>query len=227
MRHQVNHFVSTLQQYVESQLSHVSWCRFLYSLKHKVKDMMDLQLVHRAYLSDSLHICFLSDETRPIARIIESILQCALDFRSCLTGGVWNVGRGQGNSVATLSRINIAQVISIKQTFEKNMKELHLCYLRSPKHGEFGLSHFWEYLNYNKYYSDAASAVQSSVTWYLPILANRDLYMLEASQLITMIEEVNLARVKVEKKCPADVWNNGYATYQSSSILLVLFHAWK
>ncbi|KAM2402523.1 hypothetical protein ACFX1X_030399 [Malus domestica] len=36
MRHQVNHFVSTLQQYVESQLSHVLWCRFLYSLKHQV-----------------------------------------------------------------------------------------------------------------------------------------------------------------------------------------------
>ncbi|XP_017430925.1 gamma-tubulin complex component 3-like isoform X2 [Vigna angularis] len=35
MRHQINHFVSTLQQYVESQLSHVSWCRFLHSLEHK------------------------------------------------------------------------------------------------------------------------------------------------------------------------------------------------
>ncbi|XP_062015511.1 uncharacterized protein LOC133732069 isoform X1 [Rosa rugosa] len=157
MRHQVNHFVSTLQQYVESQLSHVSWCRFLYSLQHKVKDMMDLQSVHMAYLSDSLHICFLSDETRPIACIIESILQCALDFRSCLTGEVWNAGTGQGNLIARHSGINISQVLSIKQTFDKNMKELHLCYLRSPKHGEFGLSHFWEYLNYNKYYSHAAS----------------------------------------------------------------------
>jgi len=37
-RHQINHFVSTLQQYVESQLSHVSWCRFLHSLEHKVWD---------------------------------------------------------------------------------------------------------------------------------------------------------------------------------------------
>lgn len=35
-RHQVNHFVSTLQQYVQSHLSHVSWCRFLQSLNHKV-----------------------------------------------------------------------------------------------------------------------------------------------------------------------------------------------
>ncbi|XP_050370751.1 uncharacterized protein LOC126788785 [Argentina anserina] len=159
MRHQVHHFVSTLQQYVESQLSHVSWCRFLYSLKHKVKDMMDLQSVHMAYLLDSLHICFLSDETRPIACIIESILQCALDFRSCLTGRVCDAGTGQANLIARLSGINISQVISIKHTFDKSIKELHFCYLRSPKHGEFGLSHFWEYLNYNKYYSDTASMV--------------------------------------------------------------------
>ncbi|CAL2265662.1 unnamed protein product [Prunus armeniaca] len=157
MRHQVNHFVSTLQQYVESQLSHVSWCRFLYSLKHKVKDMMDLQSVHLAYLIDSLDICFLSDETRPIARIIESILQCALDFRSCLTGEMWDAGTSQGNLMARLSGINISQVVVIKQTFDKNMKELHLCYLKSPKHGKFGLSHFWEYLNYNKYYSDVGN----------------------------------------------------------------------
>ncbi|CAN6691923.1 unnamed protein product [Malus baccata var. baccata] len=157
MRHQVNHFVSTLQQYVESQLSHVSWCRFLYSLKHEVKDMMDLQSAHMAYLTDSLDICFLSDETRPIARIIESILQCALDFRSCLNGGMWDVGTGEGNRTARLSGMNISQVVAIKQTFDKNMKELHLCYLKSPKHGEFGLSHFWEYLNYNKYYSDVGN----------------------------------------------------------------------
>lgn len=45
----------------------------------------------------------------------------------------------------------------MKQTFDKNMKELHLCYLKSPKHGKFGLSHFWEYLNYNKYYSDVGN----------------------------------------------------------------------
>ncbi|PKI40307.1 hypothetical protein CRG98_039332 [Punica granatum] len=36
MRHQLNHFISMLQQYVQSQLSHVSWCRFLQLLKHKV-----------------------------------------------------------------------------------------------------------------------------------------------------------------------------------------------
>lgn len=55
--------------------------------------------------------CFLSDETRPIARIIESILQCALDFRSCLTGEMWDAGTSQGNLMARLSGINMSQVM--------------------------------------------------------------------------------------------------------------------
>lgn len=137
-RHQLNHFVSTLEQYVQSQLSHVSWCRFMHSLKDKVKDMMDLHSTHMAYLNDSLHICFLSEETQHIASIIRSILQSAVDFRSCLKG-------------------DISQVLSMRESFSKNIKELYLCYLKSPKHGEFGLSSFWERLNYNDHYSQVIS----------------------------------------------------------------------
>ncbi|KAL5576039.1 hypothetical protein UlMin_017738 [Ulmus minor] len=158
IRHQVNHFVSTLQQYVESQLSHVSWCRFLHSLQHKVKDMMDLESVHMSYLTDSLHICFLSDEMRPVASIIDSILQCALDFRSCLRGGMWGVGIiDKGDLEGRLSRINISQVLVIKKTFDKNLRDLHLYYLKSPKHGDYRLSRFWDYLNYNGFYSDGSN----------------------------------------------------------------------
>ncbi|THF98185.1 hypothetical protein TEA_014657 [Camellia sinensis var. sinensis] len=156
VRHQVNHFVSTLQQYVQSQLSHVSWCRFLDCLKHKVKDMMDLKSVHMAYLTDSLHICFLSDELQSIASIIENILQCALEFRACLIGSMYDAGL-DGNFSDKLSRINISQVLAIKRTFDKNLKELHLCYLKTPKHREFALSHFWSYLNFNEYYSDVSN----------------------------------------------------------------------
>lgn len=157
MRHHINHFISALQQYVQSQLSYVSWCKFLHSLKYKVKDMMDLESVHMAYLTDSLHICFLSNETRSVAIIIESILQCAFEFRSCFTGGMWDMGLDQGDLLGKLSRINISQVLAIKQKFDKNLKQLHLCYLKFPKHGEFGLSRFWGYLNYNKYYSDVGN----------------------------------------------------------------------
>lgn len=35
-RQQLNYFVCTLQQYVQSQLSHVSWCNFIQSLRNQV-----------------------------------------------------------------------------------------------------------------------------------------------------------------------------------------------
>ncbi|XP_077245230.1 spc97 / Spc98 family of spindle pole body (SBP) component [Tasmannia lanceolata] len=157
MRQQVNHFVSTLQQYVQSQLSHVSWCRLLHSLKHQVKDMLDLESVHMTYLADSLHICFLSVETQTVACIIKSILQCALDFRACFAGGGLIVGSNGEGTLELLSRINFSRVLSTKATFEGNLKELYLCYLNSPKHNEFGLWHFWEHLNYNDYFSNIIS----------------------------------------------------------------------
>ncbi|KAL2349563.1 hypothetical protein Fmac_003563 [Flemingia macrophylla] len=156
MRHQISHFVSTLQQYVESQLSHVSWCRFLHSLEHKVKDMMDLESVHMEYLADSLCICFLSDETKAVGSIIESILQCALDFRSCITVGAWDSGSDPEDLLGKISRINISQVLSIKQKFDRSLKELHVCYMKEPNHRNLGLSRFWEYLNYNEYYSNVS-----------------------------------------------------------------------
>ncbi|XP_042511302.1 uncharacterized protein LOC122086510 isoform X3 [Macadamia integrifolia] len=172
LRLQMNHFVSTLQQYVQSQLSHVSWCRFLDSLKHQgkesfmlqwnydiflsccylflfvtglrnliqvqglrefvfekvyyykirnmhadnqVKDMLDLELVHMAYLADSLNICFLSGEKQPVASIIERILQCALDFRSCLTRDISGVASEHEDSQQLLARINYSQGIGITQ----------------------------------------------------------------------------------------------------------------
>ncbi|KAK4419711.1 Gamma-tubulin complex component 2 [Sesamum alatum] len=156
-RHKINHFVSTLQQYVQSQLSQVSWYRFLHSLEHKVQDMLDLESVHMAYLTESLHICFLSNETRPIAGIIQNILQCAMDFRSCLTGSILGAGSSDENLTNIFSQMDISQVNIIRRAFTKNLEELYLIYLQSPKHGEFGLPRFWDFLNYNDYYTGVMS----------------------------------------------------------------------
>ncbi|GAA0143958.1 non-motor microtubule binding protein [Lithospermum erythrorhizon] len=153
-RHQVYHFVLTLQQYVQSQLSHVSWCKLLHSLKTKVKDMMDLESVHYEYLAESLHLCFLSDVTQPISTIIQSMLQCALDFRSCLIGSSSETGLDKEALLNKLSQVDIHKVLLIKSTVVKNVKDLYILYLKSPKHGESGVSRFWDCLNYNEYYSD-------------------------------------------------------------------------
>ncbi|XP_008457080.2 uncharacterized protein LOC103496848 [Cucumis melo] len=156
-RHEVNHFVCVLQHYVESQLAHLSGCRFLQSLQLKAKDMMDLESMHMAYLTDALHTCFLSEETQFVASIINQILQCALDLRCCFTSDMWNTQVDHAASSRRLSEINKAQVLVIKKRFDRNMKELHLCHLKSPKVGDFGLSRLWECLNYNYHYSNTGN----------------------------------------------------------------------
>ncbi|KAL6516398.1 hypothetical protein OROGR_019703 [Orobanche gracilis] len=132
-RHKVNHFVSALQQYVQSQLSQVSWYRFLDSLK-MVKDMLDLEAVHMTYLTESLHICFLSDGTQPIAGIIQNILQCAIDFRSCFTRCLLDDGSDDEKVTNRFSRPDISKVQTIRSVFTKNLEDLYLIYLQSPKH---------------------------------------------------------------------------------------------
>ncbi|KAK2996714.1 hypothetical protein RJ639_026092 [Escallonia herrerae] len=110
-------------------------------------------VIEKCLLEEILLQCFLSDEMQPVARIIQSILQCALDFRSCLIGSTWEAGLEEGGLFSKFARINRPQVIAIRETFDKSLKDLHRCYLKSPRHGEFGLSPFWDFLNFNEYYS--------------------------------------------------------------------------
>lgn len=152
VRHQVYHFLSTLQQYHHCHLSDISWRRFQHSLKHQVKDMLDLEYVHLCYVTDALHICFLSNETKPVATIIKSMLKQALELRSCFK----SLDELSGSTVDQLnlrSLINFSQVDAIRTKFEGNMKDLYILHSKSSKYGELGLSRFWGYLNYNEYHS--------------------------------------------------------------------------
>ncbi|PIN06488.1 hypothetical protein CDL12_20943 [Handroanthus impetiginosus] len=76
-----------------------------------------------------------------------------MDFQSCLTGSILGDGSDDENLTTRFSRINISKVQSIRRTFSKNLEDLYLIHLQSPKHGEFGVSRFWDYLNYNEYYA--------------------------------------------------------------------------
>ncbi|RAL45951.1 hypothetical protein DM860_006105 [Cuscuta australis] len=109
-RYKLNHFVSAVLQYVQSQFSHVSWCKFMHSLKHKVRDMMDFELVHMAYLHDSQHICFLTEETQPIGHIIQHILQSAVEFRSSMVGYIFKSGLNEKGVLDGIPQIDMSQV---------------------------------------------------------------------------------------------------------------------
>ncbi|XP_047153787.1 uncharacterized protein LOC124825246 [Vigna umbellata] len=102
-RHQINHFVSTLQQYVES---HYLRCIMVqvssFPCEHKVKDMMDLESVHMEYLADSLCICFRSDETKGVVAALLEHSQVP-GF-----GLVLRWGLGSEDCSGKLSKINIS-----------------------------------------------------------------------------------------------------------------------
>ncbi|KAL6543338.1 hypothetical protein OROHE_010858 [Orobanche hederae] len=96
--------------------------------------MLDLEAVHMTYLTESLHICFLSDGTQPVAGIIQNILHCAIDFRSCFTRSILDAGSDDEKVTNRFSRPDISKVQTIRSTFIKNLEDLYLIYLQSPKH---------------------------------------------------------------------------------------------
>ncbi|KAJ1272451.1 hypothetical protein BS78_06G202500 [Paspalum vaginatum] len=153
VRHKVYHFVSTLQQYLHSHLSDISWRRFQHILKNQVRDMLDLEYVHKCYITDAIDICFLSDESKQVAIIIKSMLQLALELRSCFQspGDTCDLSVDQLSNLHSL--VNFSQVDAVGAKFEDNIKQLYILHAKSSKYGELGLSRFWAYLNYNEYYS--------------------------------------------------------------------------
>ncbi|XP_047066430.1 uncharacterized protein LOC124674425 [Lolium rigidum] len=156
VRHQVYHFLSTLQQYHHCNLSDISWRRFQHSLKHQVKDMLDIEYVHMCYVTDALHICFLSNETKPIATIIKSMLQLALQFRSCFKS-LGGLSESTVDQLNLHSLINFSKVDEIGTKFESNIKDLYILRSKSSRYEEIGLSRLWGYLNYNEYHSSKIS----------------------------------------------------------------------
>ncbi|XP_078430855.1 spc97 / Spc98 family of spindle pole body (SBP) component [Wolffia australiana] len=143
IRQQISHFVSSLQQYLQSQLSDISCSGFLSSVKHKVNDMMDMESVHMSRLTDAQNICFLSDGAGEISKILKNILQCGLDLCGCFNPSPLEV--------------NLPKALAVEYAFEENLRELYLLFLHSPKHSGFNLCRFWSYLDYNGYYSSQIS----------------------------------------------------------------------
>uniref|UniRef100_A0A0D9W8B2 Gamma-tubulin complex component n=1 Tax=Leersia perrieri TaxID=77586 RepID=A0A0D9W8B2_9ORYZ len=100
--------------------------------------------------------CFLSTETKPIAAIIKSILQQALDFRSCFSS-LNDISESTVKQLNLHSLINFSQVDAIRTRFEGNIKDLYILHTKSSKYQEIGLSRFWGYLNYNEHHSTTIS----------------------------------------------------------------------
>ncbi|WVZ86763.1 hypothetical protein U9M48_033497, partial [Paspalum notatum var. saurae] len=101
-------------------------------------------IYHGVVFNTSLKIrCFLSDESKQVAMIIKSMLQLALDLRSCFQspGDTSDLSVDQLSNLHSL--VNFSQVDAVGTKFDDNIKELYILHAKSSKYGELGLSRFW------------------------------------------------------------------------------------
>ncbi|MCO5573215.1 hypothetical protein L7F22_026984 [Adiantum nelumboides] len=145
-RQQVDHFVTTLQGHLETQLLHNVWRKFLQALHHEGKDLLDLEILHGLYLQDALHVCFLSEETKSVKTHIEDIMQCLIELSGCL-----NILGKQQNGEATLESEKVqSAILEAKNHFESSMRQLLEIALN--RHNHFALSQFWTRLDFNGFF---------------------------------------------------------------------------
>ncbi|XP_024537724.1 uncharacterized protein LOC9638353 isoform X1 [Selaginella moellendorffii] len=142
-RHQIGHFVTAFQCHVHSQLLHVVWGEFLHAIKHEIKDMQDLEVVHHKYLTNAVHQCFLSLEHTGVKLCTDNIMQCLLDFRSSLK----NIRSWEDDKVC-IDKL-YSRVLELRSSFHETVCRLHKYYLKSE--AQHQLSDFWMALDYNGY----------------------------------------------------------------------------
>lgn len=87
-------------------------CYKVYACRFQFLAVLLVHMVSCLWMTDgfSFFRCFLSDETLSISNNIEEILQCALDFRSCLANGLGDFKSDNQSLIDHMSQINIPQV---------------------------------------------------------------------------------------------------------------------
>ncbi|KAI5066435.1 hypothetical protein GOP47_0019059 [Adiantum capillus-veneris] len=150
-RQQADHFVTTLQGHLETQLLHNVWRKLLQALYHRGKDLLDLETLHGLYLQDALHVCFLSEETKSAKTHIDNILQCLLELSACL-----NILGKQQNGKPTLESERVqSAILQAKDSFELSISQLFQIALN--RHNHFALSPLWTRLDFNGFFGSMCS----------------------------------------------------------------------
>jgi len=158
-RQQIGHVVTTVQYYVESQLHHVVWGRFVDSVQQQVKDIHDLEQVHSAYIEDCCHQCFLSRDMNGVKACIDTIMQCTLDFRAHLSTASQE---GDSNSSNLINDNLFVKVLDVKYTFEASLRKLYAFHRRPEPQYRILLSEFWMCLDFNGFVAHTCSQAPPS-----------------------------------------------------------------
>ncbi|KAJ7523852.1 hypothetical protein O6H91_18G065200 [Diphasiastrum complanatum] len=154
-RQQIGHFVMAVQCYLQSQLLHAVWTRFISSLENQVKDLQDLERVHCNYLEDALHECFLSAEMVGVKICINNAMQCLLDFRANLHIAHQDVHK---NEPVFISDRLFSQGLRLKSSFEGILRQLYMYHTISEGQLQGPPKDFWITVDFNGFLSSTCSS---------------------------------------------------------------------
>ncbi|KAK3103352.1 hypothetical protein FSP39_018661 [Pinctada imbricata] len=88
-RQEMQHFVRVMQEYIASQIIHVSWTEFQDALNKDVHNLDDLHRVHTQYLDMAIFRCLLNKKAQKVMKIIQDIISLILKFCAQLVNAVW------------------------------------------------------------------------------------------------------------------------------------------
>eukprot|EP00026_Physarum_polycephalum_P000573 Phypoly_transcript_00574.p1 GENE.Phypoly_transcript_00574~~Phypoly_transcript_00574.p1 ORF type:complete len:1439 (+),score=257.01 Phypoly_transcript_00574:52-4317(+) len=151
VRHEMQHFVNILQEYVINQILDICWKEFSFQLD-KVKtaeiDLNDLRTVHDNYLNKAKSRCLLHNKGAPGAKIIRRMFDRILE--------VWNILRS--HPIDNIIPVSVHKSILDKhESFKTNAKFLYgILANLSGKRNQPHLQQLLLLINYNEFYSDSA-----------------------------------------------------------------------
>ncbi|XP_074657385.1 gamma-tubulin complex component 6-like [Tubulanus polymorphus] len=94
-RHEMDHFVHTMQGYLSTQVIHVTWKQFQEDLDNNVQNLDDLHERHSEYLNKAIFRCLLNTKAAPIMKVIQDIFNIIIRFRSQIIWSPWKLKNDQ------------------------------------------------------------------------------------------------------------------------------------
>uniref|UniRef100_UPI00358EF79D gamma-tubulin complex component 6 isoform X2 n=1 Tax=Myxine glutinosa TaxID=7769 RepID=UPI00358EF79D len=146
-RQEMQHFVRVIQEYIVTQILHVTWSEFRQRLG-AISNLDDLCRAYSEYLNNAIFRALLTDKAAPVMNVILGIFKVILKFRNELVSHQWDLGQ-QGS----ISHPNFRALQESFEAFKNYSNFLYKVVVKLVQRGyQPHLEDFLLRLNFNSYY---------------------------------------------------------------------------
>ncbi|CAF3777397.1 unnamed protein product, partial [Adineta steineri] len=153
-RHQMQHFMTVLSNYITNQVIQIAWNEFLRKIQ-KAKHINEIAAAHSEYLDKTMLNCLLTPNAAPILNEVNRVLTLIIRFRCQLKTFSWILD-------ATYTDVSDTSIQALRTTFEKyHIAVLSLFKVLSKlveKGYKTSLGDLLIRLNHNGYYNRIATS---------------------------------------------------------------------